>query len=175
MTKEEDIFCETKTHKEPLKMLFFYDYPAPLALFHNASVVMPRIMFCVPFIKETSFPSSQWVGKSQLLDRLDNWLYCQHKQTEPSVMHIMGCYSILTFQIPSSASLQLLRYHWSPWKSARSPRLRTKSTGQWIIYGGKQLHKEDRERNWGPQHSGHSQVSTHLLFVQKTLLQHAIN
>lgn len=59
MTKEEDIFCETKTHKEPLKMLFFYDYPAPLALFHKASVVMPSIMFCVPFIKETSFASSQ--------------------------------------------------------------------------------------------------------------------
>lgn len=107
------------------------------------------IKFCVPFIKETSFPSSQCMVKSQLVDRLDNWLYCQHKQTEPSVKHFMGCYSILTFQKPSNASSQLLRYHWSPWKSARSPRLRTKSTDQWIIYDRKWLHK-DRERNWKP-------------------------
>lgn len=44
MTKEENIFCGTKTHKEPLEMLFFYDYPAPLALFHNSSAVIPSIM-----------------------------------------------------------------------------------------------------------------------------------
>lgn len=124
-------------------------------------------MFWVPFIKtkkqtnklfsRPSLPHSlpcQWVGKSHIVKRLNNWIYCQHKQTDYTVKHFMDCCSTLTCQIPTNVSLQLPRYHWIfLGKSARSPRLRTKRTGQWIIYDGKRLHKEHRKRDRRPSAS----------------------
>lgn len=73
------------------------------------------------------------VVKTQLRKRFDNWIFCQCKQTaQQRTLWI----AILSWH----AKYPLVSLYICPdtigffWKSAHSPRSRSKYTGQWIIY-----------------------------------------
>lgn len=107
------------------------------------------------------------VVKSQLLKQCDNWIYCQCKQTaEQSTLWI----AILSWH----AKYSLVPLCICPdtigdfWKSAHSPRPRSKYTGQWIIYDGETITQRTQKELAALSALCSARTPCHLLFAQKT-------